>query len=132
MSATTDLRSFIAGKAGQTFTTAQLAEHCEANINSIYAALSKMAINGELVRVDSGKYQVPDGVPPATERETTDSDDAVIVAPPRKALAPKTRPSIEVGGFSSGRLVIARGATVLELDAGEAELVGQFLARWRT
>ena len=132
MSATTDLRAFIAGKAGQTFTTAQLAEHCEANINSIYAALSKMAINGELVRVDTGKYKVPDGVPSATELETTEPDDAVIVAPPRKTPAPKTRPTIEVGVFSSGRLVIARGATVLELDAGEAELVAQFLARWRT
>lgn len=132
MSATTDLRAFIAGKPGQVFTTAQLAEHCEANINSIYAALSKMAINGELVRVDTGKYQVPEDVPPATERETSDAADTVVVAPPRKAQAPKTRPSLEVGVFSSGRLVIVRGMTVLELDAAEAELVAQFLTRWRT
>jgi len=130
MSATTDLRAFIAGKPGQTFTTAQLAEHCEANINSIYQALSKMAINGELVRVDTGKYQVPDSVAPAPNPDSADSDDAVVVAPPKKAPAPKTRAALEIGVFSNGRIVISRGPVVLDLDMHEAEDMMQFLSRW--
>lgn len=55
MSATADIRSFIAGKAGQQFSTSELAEHCEAEINAVYAALSVLAQRGELTRIAVGK-----------------------------------------------------------------------------
>lgn len=132
MSATTDIRAFIAGKDGQTFTTSQLAEHCEASINAIYAALSKMAISGELIRIDTGKYLVPESTPSTTKQEFADSDEVVVVAPPRKAAVPKTRPGIDIGVFSNGRIVISRGSVVLELDMHEAEDMMQFLARWNS
>jgi hypothetical protein len=111
MSATADIRAFIAGRAGQTFTTSELAEHCEAEINSVYAALSVMAQRGELVRVAVGKYEVPAaaGADAADQDKADERVDAAPATDPTTTTRPAPRPARAAG--KPAELEVAAPAT---------------------
>lgn len=143
MSATADIRAFIAGRAGQTFTTSELAEHCEAEINSVYAALSVLAQRGELVRVAVGKYEVPaaagvqvtdqgetDGraisAPPADPAQTTRKTSRQV---PRAAIFAAKPAELEVAVYLSGSVEIARGGVRLQLEQADVRRLMAFLNR---
>lgn len=134
MSAVADIRAFIEGKAGRTFTTSELAEECEAEINAVYNALSVMAKAGELVRVDTGKYLVPDEAPTSSTEQrqpaSSGSNTGAVLKTKHLPNVPET--TIEVGIFSTGRIVIRRGKVELTLEHADAEHLVRFLERWRT
>ncbi|MEN9316561.1 MAG: hypothetical protein RIS35_2954 [Pseudomonadota bacterium] len=139
MSATADIRAFIAGRAGQTFTTSELAEHCEAEINSVYAALSVMAQRGELVRVAVGKYEVPAaaGADAADQDKADERVDAAPATDPTTTTRPAPRPAraagkpaeLEVAVYLSGSVEIARGGVRLQLEQADVRRLMAFLNR---